>query len=128
MSSLLAKIRAILATEPAAWWVTGLGTAVALIVAFAHLNAVQAGTLSALATAVGTVITAVLARPVNVAVIAGAAATILQSLVIFNVHMSSAEIAALVQIVNLFLGVVAMRTNLTPKVKLRPVPVDPAHV
>jgi hypothetical protein len=114
-------------TEPAAWWVTGLGTVIALIIAFGHLTTTEAGTLSALGTAIGTIITAALARPVNVAVIAGAAGTILQSLVIFNVHLSSGEIAALVQLVNLGLGLVAMRMNLTPNASLKPAPVEPSR-
>jgi hypothetical protein len=47
--------------------------------------------------------------------------------VIFNVHMNSGEVAALVQVVNLVLGVVAMRMNLTPKVRLASV-VEPSRL
>jgi hypothetical protein len=115
VKNLLATLKA----EPAAWYVTALSAAAALIIAFGHLTTVEAGTLAGLATAIGTVVTAFLARPVNVAVISGAAGTILQSLVIFNVHLPSAGIAAVVSAVNLILGMIVMRPNLTTLVTLR---------
>ena len=79
------NLPAILRSEPAAVYVTALGTIAALIVAAAHLDANQAGALATTATAAGTILTAFLARPWHVAAIAGAAGTILQALVVFNV-------------------------------------------
>ena len=113
------KLAAILRTEPAAVYVTALGTIAALIVAVAHLNSNQAGALATTATAAGALITAFLARPWHVAVIAGAAGTILQALVVFNVPLPPTEIAAVVQVISLILGLVAMRLNLTPTVSLK---------
>lgn len=105
---------AFLRREPATVYITALGTVVALIIAFAHLSGTQAGYLSALATAAGTIITAALARPVNVVVIGGAAAVVLQSLVLFNFHLSSTEIAAVVAAVTFVLGHLALRPNVSP--------------
>jgi hypothetical protein len=117
--SLITKFIALLRSEPAASFVTALGTVVALIVAFGHLTSTQAGYLSAIATGIGAIITAVLARPVNVAVISGAAGAILQALVLFNLHLSSGEVAAVVGGVNLILGYIVMRPALTPVVTLK---------
>jgi hypothetical protein len=105
--------------QPAAYAVTALGMIGALAIAFFHLDATVAATLSGALTAVGTIVTAVLARPVNFTVISGAAAVILQSLVLLNVHMSSAEIAALVGVVNFVLGIIAVPTVATPVIALR---------
>ena len=79
-------------SEPAAVYVTALGTLTAIIVALLHLDAREAGALATATTAAGTLITALLARPWHVAVIAGAAGTILQALVVFNVPLSAVEI------------------------------------
>jgi hypothetical protein len=100
--------------EPAVYFVTVLGTLVALIVAFAHLSQTDAAYLGMLVTGLGTIITALLAQPRHVAVIGGAAADILQSLVLFKIHLSSGEQAAILQAVALLTGYLAMRPNLTP--------------
>src|SRR5581483_11323968 len=68
----------------------------------------------------GTIVTALLARPVNVAVIGGAAGTVLESLALFGVHMTSGQIAAVVAAVNLVLGYLVMRPALTPVTRPRP--------
>lgn len=115
----MSRLLAVLRTEPAAVYVTALGTVAALIVALAHLNATQAGWLATGATALGTLIAALLARPWHVAVIAGAAGTILQALVVFRVPLSRDEIAAVVQAISLVLGLLAMRPNLTPIVSMQ---------
>ena len=60
-----------------------------------------------------------LSRPWHVAVIAGAAGTILQALVVFKVPLTADEIAAVVQAISLVLGLLVMRPNLTPVVSLR---------
>jgi len=105
--------------QPAAYAVTGLGGIGALIIAFGHLPATDAAYLSGALTAIGTLITATLARPVNFTVISGAAAVLLQSLVLFNVHLSSGEIAAVVGAVNFILGIIAVPTVATPTLTLR---------
>ncbi len=105
--------------QPAAYAVTGLGAAAALAIAFGHLSVTQAGILSGAATAIGTIITAALARPVNFTLISGAAATILQALVLFNVHMNSGEIAAVVTFINFVLGIIAVPTVATPVLTLQ---------
>ena len=74
--------------------------------------------MSAIATALGTILTAVLARPVHWAVIGGAAAIVLQALLVFNLHLPSAIVAAVVAGINLLLGGVALRPQLTPKTHL----------
>lgn len=103
-----------LKAEPAAAYVASLGAIVALIVAFWHLDGTKAGYLSAIATALGSILTAVLAKPRHLAVIGGAVGVILQALLLFNVHMSSGMIAAVVAAVNLALGYLVMRPQLTP--------------
>ena len=112
----MSRLLAVLRTEPAAVYVTAFGTVAALVVALAHLDATQAGVLATAATAAGTLLTALLARPWHVAVIAGAAGTILQALVVFRVPLTADEIAAVVQAISLGLGIIAMRPNLTPAV------------
>jgi hypothetical protein len=105
--------------QPAAYAVTGLGAIGAIIIAFGHLTTVEAAVVSGAFTAIGTIVTAVLARPVNFTVISGAAAVLLQSLVLFNVHMSSGEIAAMVGTINFVLGIIAVPTVATPTLTLR---------
>jgi hypothetical protein len=100
--------------EPAVYFVTVLGTIVALIVAFAHLSQTDAAYLSAFVTGLGTIVTALLARPRHVAVIGGAVADILQSLVLFKIHLSAQEQAAVIQAVALVTGYLALRPNLVP--------------
>ena len=116
---LLRKLLGQVAAQPAAYMVTGLGAVAAAVIAFWHLTPAEAATVSGAATAIGTIVTAVLARPVNFTVIAGAAAVLLQSLVLFNVHLSSGEIAAVVGGINFVLGIIAVPTVATPLVTLR---------
>ena len=115
----MARLLAVLRTEPATVYITALGTVAAVVVALAHLDATQAGVLATAATAAGTLLTALLARPWHVAVIAGAAGTILQVLVVFRVPLTADEIAAVVQAISLGLGMLAMRPNLSPVVSMR---------
>ncbi|HZR50134.1 MAG TPA: hypothetical protein VFB06_11500 [Streptosporangiaceae bacterium] len=117
---MLNRLLALLHAEPAAVSVAASGIVVALIVAFSHLSGTRAGYLSAGVTAAGTIVTALLARPVNVAVIGGAAGTVLESLALFGVHMTSGQIAAVVAAVNLVLGYLVMRPALTPVTRPRP--------
>lgn len=99
-----AQVRTALEAAPAPWFVTGLGTAAALIAAFAHLTPAESAVVFSLATAVGTVITASITRPVSVSVISGAAAVILGDFALFGVHLNSDEIGAVVGLVTFALG------------------------
>lgn len=105
--------------QPAAYTVTGLGALGAVIIAFGHLTPAEAATLSGALTAIGTIVTALLARPVNFTVISGAAAVLLQSLVLLNVHLSSGEIAALVTALNFVLGIIGIPTVAESLVSIR---------
>lgn len=105
--------------QPAAYAVTGLGAIGAVIIAFGHLTVAEAVLVSGAFTAIGTIVTAFYARPVNFTVIAGAAAILLQSLVLFNIRLSSAEIAAVVGGINFVLGIIAVPTVAEPLVSIR---------
>jgi hypothetical protein len=115
MLSIINRLR----TEPAAFYVTLAGTIAALIVALGHLKADDAAILAGLVTAIGSAVTALETRPVNIAVVAGAAGVILQSCVLFGFHPSADLSAAVVQAVALVLGLLAVRPNVTPVVTLR---------
>ena len=115
MKALTARLTA----EPAAYIVTTLGALAALIVAFAPMNAASAAILSGGLTALGTVIVAILARPVDVAAISGAAAVLVQSLVLLGVHWTAGQQGAVVAMINAAVALVAMRPNLTPVASLR---------
>lgn len=104
--------------QPAAYAVTGLGALGAAVIAFTHMTTAEAATLSGALTAIGTIVTAAYARPVNFTVISGAAAILLQSLVLFNVHLSSGEIAAVVGGINFIVGIIAVPTVATPTLTL----------
>lgn len=110
MSKILTAIWDQVRRQPAAYTVTGLGALGAVLIAFLHLDGAEAAYLSGGLTALGTIVTACLARPVNFTVLAGAAVTLLQSLVLFNVHLSSGEIAALVTALNFALGIIGIPT------------------
>jgi uncharacterized membrane protein HdeD (DUF308 family) len=116
--------------QPAAYAVTGLGAVGAVIIAFGHLTVTEAALVSGAFTAIGTIVTAIYARPVNFTMIAGAAAVLLQSLVLFNVHLSSGEIAAVVGTVNFVLGIIAVPTIAEPlaAIRARETPVAPAEL
>lgn len=110
---LAAKTRAFVAGNPAVSWVAGIGAIVGLIVAFGHLDSTQAGYLSAIAAGVGTVITAIKARPVPLAVLVGGVGTVIQGLALFSVHVSSAELGALESAISLAVGI-ALHLLLVP--------------
>jgi hypothetical protein len=112
---MIARLRA----EPAAFYVTVLGTVAALIVALGHLSPTDAAILAGLVTAAGTVITAFETRPWDVTAIAGAAGVIVQSFVIIGLHPSPGLVAAVVQAVALVLGLIAVRPNVEPLVTVR---------
>jgi hypothetical protein len=91
---------------PAMSYVTALGVIVSLITAFARLGHTQAAFLATIATATGTLITAFRARPVSLAVIGGAAGSLLQGLALFGLRLPPAQNAAVVAGVSLVLGFV----------------------
>jgi len=94
---------------------TVLGVVVALVTATGHLSTVQAAALASLATAVGTIVSAVRGgRHVDLAVITGAAGVILTNLTLFNVHLSSGQISAVVSVISLGLGALMHVTGTEP--------------
>jgi hypothetical protein len=93
-----------MATQPAPWFITALGTVAALVTAFGHLSPSVSAVVFSLATAIGTVITAFISRPVAVSVIGGAAATILGDFALFGLHLNSDETGAVVGLVSFGLG------------------------
>lgn len=101
---LTTRLRVSLTTQPAPWFVTALGTVAALVVSFAHLNITQSAMAFSLATAIGTVITAYLTRPVAVSVISGAATVILGDFALFGLHLNTDQVSALVGVLTFALG------------------------
>lgn len=104
MPARLTAIRAAVSAAPAPWFITALGTAAALVTAFAHLTTAESATVFSLATAIGTVITASLTRPVAVSAISGAAAVILGDFTLFGLHLSPDQTGAVVGGVTFALG------------------------
>jgi hypothetical protein len=118
-------------TNPAPWFVTGLGAVAALIASFGHLSTGQSAVVFSLATAIGTVITAFLTRPVSLSVIGGAAAIILGDFTLFGYTLTSNQIGAVVGLVTFLLGALLHMAGQpvasTPAVPARSsVPVTPA--
>ncbi|HLI38882.1 MAG TPA: hypothetical protein VKV80_16320 [Streptosporangiaceae bacterium] len=118
MTGLLRRLTALVRTEPAALTVTVPGLAAAAVITLARLDHVQAGYLAALVTAAGTAATGFLARPVNVTVISGAAGTMLESLALFGLHLSTAQVAVAVAAVSAVTGHLMIRPNVTPKARM----------
>lgn len=104
MSAKSAELRLSMTVNPAPWFVTGLGALAALIAAFGHLGTAQSAAVFSVATAIGTIISAFLTRPVSVSVIGGAAAIILGDFTVFGYALSSDQIGAVVGIVTFLLG------------------------
>jgi hypothetical protein len=104
--------------EPALSFVTIVSTIVGLLVAFFHVSGTDAGYLTAIALGMGTIVTAILTRPVNVSMITGAAGTIFASLVVFNIHLTPVQIGALLAAVGLIVGVF-IRLNVEPEIRAR---------
>lgn len=89
---------------PAPWFITALGTIAGLVAAFGHLTPAASAVVFSLATALGTVVTAFLTRPVAVTVIAGAVGVILGDFALFGLHLNSDMIGATVTAVTFALG------------------------
>lgn len=96
---------------------TVLGLAVALVTASGHLSAAQSAALASAATAIGTIVSALHGGgKVDLAVITGAAGVVLTDLTLFNVHLSSGEISAVVSAISLVLGTLMHLTSTSPQV------------
>ena len=117
LARLLARLRVLLAAEPAvaAWAANG---GLALILGYvAHLSSVQEAAVTTIATALAAVFTAFRARPVAVSVLTGAIATAVTASAAFGLHLPAEVIAASVSLLSAVLGLV-FRQNLTPKVNV----------
>lgn len=119
MTSPATAAKTSLATQPSPWFVTGLGIVASLITSLGHLTPTASAVVFSLATAIGTVITAVLARPVAITMIGGAATVILGDLALFGFHLSSDAIGALVAALTFALGMV-LHDKTTPVAASRP--------
>ncbi len=105
MQNLRTATVASVASSPAVWLVTALGAAVALVVSFGHLTTAESAALYSAAAAAGTIVTAVLTRPVSVSVLSGAAVVILGDLALFGFPaLSSDQKAALAGALTFALG------------------------
>lgn len=128
MSSLLARVRALLAYEPAvlAWALNG-GIAMLVTYAFGFSRTWEAATAT-IVTGLAAVYTALRARPPVVPAAIGALTTIVTAAAVFGFHPSSHAIAIGTSVASVVLSLV-FRSNLTPKAALkRPVPVSaPGH-
>lgn len=109
-----------LENEPAAWYMTVAAVVAGLLIAFIHPSAVNAALISGAFTAVATVVVAARTRPVDVAAISGALGILVQSLALLGVHWTADQQGAVVATVNLLIGLLAMRLNLTPVSRVAP--------
>lgn len=81
-----------------------LGAVVALATAFGHLSTTQAAALASLATAAGAVVAAVRAKSFDMAALAAALGIVLQDLTLFNVHLTSGQVSAVVAGISVVIG------------------------
>jgi hypothetical protein len=90
--------------------VTVLGTAAAVVIAFAHLTTSQAALVTSLAAALGTVVIviagAVNGKPVSMQLITGAATVVIADLALFGIHTNPEQRGALAGAVGVVLGIV----------------------
>lgn len=121
MSSILSRLKELLALEPAAisWALNG---GIALVCAYAFgLNSTEEAAVATIVTALAAIWTAVQARPVAIPAIVGALTTAVTAAAAFGLHVSPDMIALGSSAVSAALALL-FRQNLTPAVKLRPVP------
>lgn len=105
---------------------TVLGVIVALAAASGHLTTAQSAALASAATAIGTIVAALHGgKRVDLAVITGAAGVVLTDLTLFNVHLSSGQISAVVSAISVVLGTLMHMTSAEPA-KGTPVPPVPS--
>lgn len=100
----LMKASASAASQPAPWFITGLGTIAGLIAATAHTTPDVTAALASAAAAIGVIWTASHQKPVAVTVILGAASTVVTDLVVLNAHLSPAAEGAVIAAVASALG------------------------
>jgi hypothetical protein len=117
VSGLLARLKRLVETEPAALLYGLAAIAPALLAAFGVPRPVIGGT-AAILTALASAVAAFRARPVAVPVILGAAGTALSALTAFGLHLTPQVTGEILAGLNLFLGF-AFRASLTPVVTLR---------
>lgn len=96
-----------------------LNAAVALVVAFGlPLSAEMTGAITIIATAVFTIVTAVMTRPIAVSVITGAVQSALIAVAAFGLELHQDQIGAVVTLLAIVLGLLT-RQAVTPEVKTR---------
>jgi hypothetical protein len=114
------------AREPALTWITALSVVAATIIRLVHLTGNQASYIGVAAVVLGTILTAILTRPVGAAAISGLGGAAVAALASFGLHLSADQIAVVVAAVGLLVGIV-VRMHLTPVVTLRGSPVSRAR-
>jgi hypothetical protein len=130
MSSLFARLRALLALEPAAisWALNG---GVALLCAYGlGLDKTGEAAVATGVTALAAIYTAIRARPVAVSTILGGLTTLVTAAAAFGFHPTANVIAIGTSIASIILSLI-FRVNLTPKAALpakqRVMPVVAGH-
>jgi hypothetical protein len=109
----LSGVLNLIKTEPAVIMM-GVNAGVALGVSWGlHLSTDQMGAVTIIATAVLSIITALLARPVSTPVIKGAVTSVLIALGAFHLHLAPSAIGTTVTALSIVLGLL-FRQNLTP--------------
>lgn len=127
MKSLLARLRALLAYEPAvAGWITSGGLAVVLAFVF-HASKTEEAAITSIATALAAAYAAFRTRPLPVGVLVGALATAVTAWSAFGFHVSATQLGAGEAIAS---GILALlfRSNVTPKAALKAKAVAPIQV
>ena len=90
--------------QPAPWYITGLGIVASLVVSIGHLDPAASAIVFSLATAIGTIVTAFIMRPVAVPLIAGAATVVMGDMTIVGIHLQPDIIAAITAALSFVLG------------------------
>lgn len=107
--------------EPAAI-LYGVNAAVALLVAYGlDLSQDQVAAISVIATALLTIVTAAMTRPVVVSSITAAVGTCLTAVAAFGLHLSADQISATVTALSIVLGLL-LRQNVSPAPAVKAMP------
>lgn len=118
MLSLIRKLAALIAAEPAVF-MGALNAVVTALVAFGlHASPGQTAAVTTIAAGIAAIVTAFAARPVSVPVIAGAASTIATAAGAFGLHLTSAQIGAAVPVLSVLLSLL-LRQAVMPLVTLK---------
>lgn len=95
-----------------------LNALLAMLVAWGvQATPTQTGAILTIATAVITIITTAMTRPVQIALITGAATTVLTAAATFGFHLSTAQISTGVTVLSIVLALL-LRQNVTPVANL----------